>query len=101
MKYILLLTDIGFIQSFVDHFKNIMSDIKPPTFTDYESVSPDSSIDSHLSNTTTTEKSFIIPSIKIDAHIKDIRIAIIESHENSEPQALTLKVCYYYYSCYY
>ena len=100
MKYILILTNIGFIQSFADHFKNIFADIEPPKLTDYEESmsSPDSSVSSESS---TAREPFQIPSVKIDAHIKDIRLAVVESHENCEPQALTLKVCLCYCYCLY
>ena len=93
-RNILLLSDIGFLKSVGDYFKNIFEDIKPPNFEDGKDIdSPDSSISSD--SQVRTKNALRIPPVKVDAHVKDVRVAVIESEEETEPQALTLKVDYH------
>lgn len=97
-KDILLVSDIGFLQSIADHFKNISSDITPPQFNDDLMVdSPESSLSSSASSEGDDDRRqnkqpLKLPWLKFDAHIKNIRVAILESQDGSEPQAITLKV---------
>ena len=79
----------------VEYFKNVFSDIKPPQLNkDEETVSTALSVPSSPEqDSKESSKPLNIPYIKIDAHIKDVRIAVIETEEATEPQALIMKVC--------
>ena len=92
---ILLLSNVGFMQSVADYFKRIVEDVKHPEFNDIDSIdSPDSSISSSSTDTPAIiKKDMNIPAIKLDLHFKDLRIALVESLNEKEPQALILKVC--------
>ena len=91
---ILLLSNVGFMQSVADYFKRIVEDIKPPEFNDIDSIdSPDSSVSSGSTDTSIIKKDMNIPAIKLDLHFKDLRIALVESLDEKEAQALILKVC--------
>lgn len=86
----MLLSDIAFVKSIVEYFKALFKDVKPPQFEQSHNEShlpleadKDSDKPAQLLN---------IPPLKINTNIKNIRVAIIENAETTEPQALTLKV---------
>ena len=91
---ILLLSDLEFIQSMVEYFKNVFSDIKPPHLNEEEIDSIHVSLPS-LKNPEEggSIKPMGIPYIKIEANVKDVRIGVIETEEATDPQALLMKVC--------
>ena len=91
---ILLLSDLEFIQSMVEYFKNVFSDIKPPQLNEEEIDSIHASLPSSKSpEEGGSSKPMNIPYIKIEANVKDVRIGVIETEEAPDPQALLMKVC--------
>ena len=102
---LLLLSDVAFLSTNVDYFKSIAQLAIPPKT---ESPPPDmeetltAGTAALLSSTTSTELEPVkreiakpkrpLPKLKVEANIKELRVAIIEAVDEPQPQALTLKV---------
>lgn len=108
---LLLLSDVDFLSTNVNYFKSIADLAMPPKLETH----PDSEMEEtltagsesmHVTTATaaalaTTElskegvKSKPLPKLKVEANVKEFRVAIIEAVDEPQPQALTLKVfCY-------
>ena len=102
----MLLSDVAFLSTNVNYFKSIAELATPPR----AELSPDfeetltagsaallastasTELESAKKEVTTAKKP--LPKLKVDADIREFRVAIIEGVDEPQPQALTLKVCY-------
>ena len=113
---LLLLSDVDFLSTNVNFFKSIADLAMPPKLethphSEMEETLTAGSETMHVTTVdatavtaaarATTElskkgvKSKPLPKLKIEANIKEFRVAIIEAVDEPQPQALTLKVvCY-------
>ena len=102
---LLLLSDVAFLSTNVDYFKSIAQLAIPP-----KTEPPCSDIEETLTagtaalllSTALTELEPVkrdvakpkrpLPRLKVEASIKELRVAIVEAVDEPQPQALTLKV---------
>lgn len=108
---LLLLSDVDFLSATANYFKSIATFAMPPK-TELESASD---LEETLTAGTSASPSAVpamttpvtlelakkeapvakrkpLPKLKVEANIKEVRVAIIEAVDEPEPQALTLKV---------
>lgn len=103
---LLILSDVEFLSTTVNYFKSI-ADFAIPTKNQQTDLQSDleetltAGSAALLAPTTTLEldkkedtakKSKPLPKMKVEANIKEFRIAVIEAVDEPQPQALTLKV---------
>ena len=101
VRDILLLIDIGFVETISNYFKMIFADARlpqrqqggqPGALMGLEEGVFKEEEQKDRRKGKETKKKLAIPTIKVDANIQDVRVALIETPETSEPQALILKV---------
>ena len=97
VRDILALIDLGFVEMVSDYFKMIFADMKLPQRKKNSQQEALLGLEEGASSEEKqekeqTKKKLVVPTIKVDANIQDVRIALIETVESPEPQALTLKV---------
>ena len=97
VRNILALIDLGFVEMVSDYFKGIFADTKLPQRKKDSQQEAQLRLKEGVGNEEKqdreqTKKKPVIPTIKVDASIQDVRVALIETVESPEPQALTLKV---------
>ena len=101
---LLLLSDVAFLSTNVNYFKSIAElaiPPKPEPLSDFEETLTAGTA-TLLASTASTEleptKKEVakakkpLPRLKVEANIKEFRVAIIEAVDEPQPQALTLKV---------
>ena len=103
IRNILLITDISFLENVANYFKALFADVKLPQLQDTTTKEPEAAKEQETAKVLEAAKEkqdkgkeakkLNIPTIKLDANIQDFRVALIETVESPEPQALTLKVC--------
>ena len=95
IRDILVITDISFIENVANYFKALFADLKLPQLQNNnkkDDQQPLKELEGAKKKQEKEGKKLNIPTIKVDANIQDVRVALIETVESSEPQALTLKV---------
>ena len=101
---LLLLSDVAFLSTNVNYFKSIAELAIPPKTeppSDFEETLTAGTA-ALLASTASTELEPVkkkvttakkpLPKLKVEADIKEFRVAIIEAVDEPQPQALTLKV---------
>ena len=98
LRNILLLSDVDFISSMANYFKNIFKDIEMPSLKRSSGEKSDEGTKPTDKDLVKKQKSkpLNLPNIKVDVNVRSLRVAIIEDVESSNPQALVLKVLLHY-----
>ena len=93
IRDILVITDINFIENVANYFKALFADVKLPQLqNNKDDQQPVKELEDGKKKQEKEGRKLNIPTIKVDANIQDVRVALIETVESPEPQALTLKV---------
>ena len=101
---LLLLSDVAFLSTNVNYFKSIAELAMPPKTepqSDFEEtltagtaelLASTASQELEPARKEVTKAKKPLPKLKVEANIKEFRVAIIEAVDEPQPQALTLKV---------
>ena len=103
---LLLLSDVAFLSTNVNYFKSIaklaiLQKTESPSDSDFEEtltagtatlLASTASTELEPAKKEVTKAKKPLPRLKVEANIKEFRVAIIEAVDEPQPQALTLKV---------
>lgn len=116
IEQILAVSDVDFLKAFVDYFAQLLpkeeraanQQAGEPCLTadedvDFQPAAKKPSVETASAKKTSLKR---IPKVKLEVSVKDISVAILETFEDDEPQALALKVCVHalltaYHTCVY
>lgn len=111
VEQILAISDVDFLKAFVEYFIQLIpkgecaasqdAKIHPVNEEDidFQPATKEPSVASIETGSVKKIPSRKMPKVKLEASVKDISVAILETFKDDEPQALALKVRLYTYVC--